>query len=597
MYPRRLLPHARSLPAVAALLLAASCDGGTGPGSRPVASVSIRPDSAVVAAGTTLQLEATPRDASGKSLKPRTAAWTSSDTAVASVSGGGLVSARRGGVATITAAVDGRSGTARIRVPSPPGLRIVSAPGDTVGAVQQLVVEVFDAAGAPAAGAVVRFQGFDVAPVFGCRDEDGACYPAPAVAVAGEPSLSFGLFTVATVDARGLASVRMKMGRTAGPARVAVSVPTLGFGDTARIAVAPGAPVRLGVTPRDSAVYVGGAYALRPVTRDRYMNPRTDPVSFTAVGASVAVSDGALRGAAVGRGMVIARSGPLADTVRASVVPRGTLAAFAPDSFSLVVFNLDGSGYRHVARASGLYGCCGMTPDWSPDGTRLIFHEGGRYIPSNARILVADMAGGGRRLISPAPPLVAEKTPQFSADGAWIYFGGVPARGVDGEVWRVRADGSGAERVGPARRVSYDGQPSPSPDGTRVAFESVGPRDHVDDRLPIHLALLDLRTGAVSLPGVIGRSPRWSPSGDQLAYIPGQGSYGPLWVMRPDGSGRRAITGEGTRYFPEFDWSPDGRYLVAESAITSLLEIIDAATGEALPLPFSRRLETPSWRP
>jgi len=93
----------------------------------PVASVSVSPATASVQAGLTLQLTATPKDASSSPLSGRAVTWTSSNGGVATVSGTGLVTGVAAGSATITATSEGQSGAASVTVSAP-----AAAPG-TVG--------------------------------------------------------------------------------------------------------------------------------------------------------------------------------------------------------------------------------------------------------------------------------------------------------------------------------------------------------------------------------------------------------------------------------------------------------------------------------
>jgi hypothetical protein len=86
-----------------------------------VASVDVSPATAGLTTGQTTQLTATPRDASGGSLSGRVVTWTSSNGAVASVNGNGLVTAASAGSATITATSEGRNGSAALTVTSPTG--------------------------------------------------------------------------------------------------------------------------------------------------------------------------------------------------------------------------------------------------------------------------------------------------------------------------------------------------------------------------------------------------------------------------------------------------------------------------------------------
>src|SRR5213078_2020090 len=69
----------------------------------PVASVVVSPATASRQVGQTVQLTATPQDASGNPLAGRVVTWSSSNTSVATVSGSGLVTGVAAGPATITA--------------------------------------------------------------------------------------------------------------------------------------------------------------------------------------------------------------------------------------------------------------------------------------------------------------------------------------------------------------------------------------------------------------------------------------------------------------------------------------------------------------
>jgi uncharacterized protein YjdB/PKD repeat protein len=111
--------------------ISATSEGKTGTASVgvgvvPVASVEVTPPTANIVVGSTVQLTATPKDANGNPLPGRTIAWTESDPAVASVDANGLVLGLTPGPVTITATVEGRSGTSAVTVaPAPPGSSVV----------------------------------------------------------------------------------------------------------------------------------------------------------------------------------------------------------------------------------------------------------------------------------------------------------------------------------------------------------------------------------------------------------------------------------------------------------------------------------------
>ena len=56
------------------------------------------------------------RDSTGREITDRRVVWTSSDTMVARVTDGGLVTAKSAGSATVTATIDGVSGSATLTV-------------------------------------------------------------------------------------------------------------------------------------------------------------------------------------------------------------------------------------------------------------------------------------------------------------------------------------------------------------------------------------------------------------------------------------------------------------------------------------------------
>ena len=90
--------------------------------TAPVASVSVSPAGVTISTGDVRDISATLRDASGNVLPARIVTWVTSDTAVAIVSTTGLPAGAAqvigvgAGLATITATVEGRSGTLQLTV-------------------------------------------------------------------------------------------------------------------------------------------------------------------------------------------------------------------------------------------------------------------------------------------------------------------------------------------------------------------------------------------------------------------------------------------------------------------------------------------------
>jgi hypothetical protein len=88
--------------------------GGNGGGGTNVASVTVTPPTACLAAGQTVQLMATTKDSAGDVLTGHVVGWASGNVPVASVDQNGLVTGVAQGSATITATSQGHSGTAGI---------------------------------------------------------------------------------------------------------------------------------------------------------------------------------------------------------------------------------------------------------------------------------------------------------------------------------------------------------------------------------------------------------------------------------------------------------------------------------------------------
>ena len=87
----------------------------------PVATVTVTPPTPSVSVGSSVQLSAVARDASGNVLTGRSFTWSSNNTGVATVNGSGLVNAAAAGTATITATSEGKSGTSTVTVTTTSG--------------------------------------------------------------------------------------------------------------------------------------------------------------------------------------------------------------------------------------------------------------------------------------------------------------------------------------------------------------------------------------------------------------------------------------------------------------------------------------------
>lgn len=232
-----LRPLPGRVPLAAAVWVLAACggEGGTtGPPEPQVARVEVTAAAATVVEGESVQLLARAATASGATVSGKTFAWQSSNAAVATVDGAGLVRGVAAGSAIITAAesASGTSGTLTVTVTPPSVSTIsVSAPQPRVKSGRQLQLSAVlrDAAGRVLTGREVTWS-----------------TSAPAVAA---------------VDAGGLL-----VGRT--PGAVTVTASSGGRSGAVTLEVFDLPPVRITLTPALRVLAVGDTVHVRAIAID-----------------------------------------------------------------------------------------------------------------------------------------------------------------------------------------------------------------------------------------------------------------------------------------------------------------------------------------
>jgi uncharacterized protein YjdB len=128
--------------------------------SPAIASVTVTPSPFSVQVGATQALTAAARDAGGNTVAT-SFAWSSNNSAVASVNASGVVTGVTTGVATISATAAGITGTSTANVVAVPVATVTVSPGTfskTVGQTQQLVATLKDANNNTLTGRVVTWS-------------------------------------------------------------------------------------------------------------------------------------------------------------------------------------------------------------------------------------------------------------------------------------------------------------------------------------------------------------------------------------------------------------------------------------------------------
>jgi TolB protein len=194
----------------------------------------------------------------------------------------------------------------------------------------------------------------------------------------------------------------------------------------------------------------------------------------------------------------------------------------------LIVVRRDGTGMRRIVRVDDP-----AAPTWSPDGHRIAFMP-----PGELRIVGA--GGRGQRLLVRGAD--SSWSPSWSPDGSRIAFAG--RRTVEG-VFVV------PWRGGHTRLLARDYvEPAWSPDGRRVAVVRQGTRKDAG------LFLVGTGGGRPErLTRGLDTQPSWSPDGQRLVFRRG-GLIGDIYVVGADGRGLRNLTRTTRLDERDPDWRP-----------------------------------------
>src|SRR3954452_7734468 len=129
-----------------------------------------------------------------------------------------------------------------------------------------------------------------------------------------------------------------------------------------------------------------------------------------------------------------------------------------------------------------------------------------------------------------------------------------PPKIVPASVFVVNLDGTAAHTL-TNRPLAFDARPAWSPDGNRIAFESLA-----DGKRSIWVMQADgqgLRRLTEATGLAADSSPAWSPDGNRIAYASDRDGNSEIYAVGADGSDLRRLTSNTANDgFPA--WSPDG---------------------------------------
>jgi Tol biopolymer transport system component len=226
--------------------------------------------------------------------------------------------------------------------------------------------------------------------------------------------------------------------------------------------------------------------------------------------------------------------------------PDGTNLLYSGDD-GLYVMNADGSQATKVADAySGV---------WSPDGSRIAYTGKGRSI------YTVGVDGTNVTQLTQAPTGTWDQTPSWSRDGSRIAF----FRSVDqsNALYSVNADGTELLLISKLGEMQTGYTALWSPDDKTVVFDGLEKPSNQWDLFSVPSDGGDV-TNLTSTPNADESGAVWSPDGTQLAFarstvvasnVDNTGSFD-VYTMKPDGSDvHRVTTDAGARGY-DTAWQP-----------------------------------------
>lgn len=530
------LQHARRLALILAPLLAYACSDTAAPEPAPtVASVAILTQVPTIHVGDTLSLTAVARDADGEPITDSVPTWSSSNADVLAITPAGRARAVAPGTATLRATAGAKFDAATVQVlPAQVGsIEFLTARSSfVVGDTITFVARPLDADGAPIDGHVVTWSS-SAADVIAIGATGKATAVAPGSAMIR-----------ATVDGK-FHEVEVFV-QLAPVALVELSATTLSLVEFEKR--------QLTVTAYDSA---GRVLPGRPTT---WITDNDD--------VAIADANGQVTARAVGTATIRAEIEGKSASVAVSVA-EAPVAEIAVTPTPIVLAIGETRQLTAVVKDSAGNVLPGRVVTWASDATQTVMVSSTGMVYGVARGYATILASSGGKTVGIG-------TTVTSADPDAMEFDLIYHRwttGIVGEIMIASTVGTGAPTRINAGNVSR--QPSPSPDGTRIAFfvsqKDPATGEQMDDIYAVDRNGMNMKR-LTSEQGFDGE-PAWSPDGTRIAYrrVSYETGRSSIWVMKADGTGKQNLTPdlEGTHSLSEPAWSADGSRILF-SAITAV---------------------------
>lgn len=293
------------------------------------------------------------------------------------------------------------------------------------------------------------------------------------------------------------------------------------------------------------------------------------PVVWASADTSVATVDaqGRITAQAVGVTTVSVAIEGATTSVAVTVTP-ADVASITVSPAPIVVGVLEAEQLTAIVKDAGGNVLTGRTITWTAEPAGLVAVDATGRVVGLGHGYAQVVATSGGKTFTVAVTVENGEADDMPFD--LIYHRSAP--GILGEIVLLSTT-SGARRTLNAGNVSR--QPTPSPDGTRIAFyvsqRELGTGEQIDDIFAVDVNGMNMKrlTAEAGFDG----DPAWSPDGTRIAYRriePGLGRS-TIWVMNADGSNKVRLTAdmEATHTIGAPHWSPDGTRIAFDAWSTS----------------------------
>ena len=226
-----------------------------------------------------------------------------------------------------------------------------------------------------------------------------------------------------------------------------------------------------------------------------------------------------------------------------------------------------------------------LSPNWSPDGTRLAYvsFEGQR-----PRIFIQELATGGRVIAADFPGL--NSAPAFSPDGSRLAL--VLSKDGNPEIYVKNLASNQLSRL--TSDPAIDTEPAWSPDGQFIAFTSDrGGRPQIY-KVPASGGAVE----RVTFEGTYNARPAYSPEGDKLAMVHSAGNGYQIAVLDLNSQAVRVLTQTRLDESPSF--APNGSMILYATVDRGQATLAAVATDGRMRQRIGAqrgKVREPSWSP